>query len=291
MEKCVVVISPCRDEEAFIEKTLTSVTNQSRKPDRWIIVDDGSRDRTQKIIARYAARHSWIELVQRDQNTQRGLGPEIVDVFNYGYEFIGDDSYDIVAKLDCDLQFGSNCFAAILSHFEDPKVGMASGAIYTIINNKPILERYANFHVPGAVKFYRRNCFEQIGGLKKIVGWDIIDETDARRHGWITVSDPKIEIMHLRQQANNIGVLKGRFKWGQGSYAIGSHPLFAIGRSIFRMMERPRIVGGIALMFGFFSSYLNRKINRNMDLESIHYLRQEQVYRLFHGNKIPRSIY
>lgn len=283
----LAVISPCRNEAKHIEKTIDSVVQQTRCPDRWIIVDDGSDDGTTEIVEHYSNRYSWIEGKRRERSGSRQLGPGVVEAFNDGLAHLESDPYEVVVKLDCDLEFAPDCFAKILSHFEDDRVGMASGTVYLKVGDKLELERCAEYHVPGQIKFYRRECFEEIGGLPKLYGWDILDETSARRHGWITLRDPEIKITHLRLQGIEHGAIRGRVIWGHGAYAIGSHPLFAIARGIYRMLERPWIIGGLALIYGFFSGYFKKNIKRNPDRQLIKYLRKEQIYRLFHGNRLP----
>ena len=102
MTQRLVIISPCRDEEAFVRLALDSVVNQTRRPDLWIIVDDASRDRTPEILADYARRHPLIRIVRREHHGQRQLGPGVVDAFNAGLASLGDDPYDVIAKLDTD---------------------------------------------------------------------------------------------------------------------------------------------------------------------------------------------
>ncbi len=75
MKRRLVIISPCRDEEQFVRFTLDSVVNQTYRPDLWIIVDDGSRDRTAEIVAGYTAAHPWIRLVRRRRERRPPVGP------------------------------------------------------------------------------------------------------------------------------------------------------------------------------------------------------------------------
>jgi biofilm PGA synthesis N-glycosyltransferase PgaC len=287
MRRRLVIISPCKDEEQFVRFTLTSVVQQTCRPHLWIIVDDGSRDRTAQIVGRYAAGHPWIRLLRREPGQARQLGPGVVSAFNAGLAYLGDEPFDVIAKLDCDLEFGAETFAAIMAHFDDPRVGMASGTSWLLVEGRLVSERYASYHVPGQAKFYRRECFRDLGGLQSVYGWDIIDETDARRHGWLTLSDPEIIIKHHRLQGASFGAFRGRIIWGQGAYAIGSHPLFALSRGIYRMAERPWLVGGLGFLWGFFHSYFNPNIQRLTDPALIRHLRQEQLYRLTHGNRLP----
>lgn len=287
MTQRLVIISPCRDEEKFVRITLDSMVNQTYRPDLWIIVDDGSQDRTAEIIEPYTAKHHWIKLVRRQRGGARQLGPGVVHAFNAGLAALGDEPYDVIAKMDSDTEFGPDTLAAVMAHFDDPQVGMASGNTYLLVGDKLVFELYTSFHIPGNAKFYRRQCFHDIGGLQPVYGWDVIDETDARRHGWVTLSDPKIVFIHHRMQGSTFGAVRGRVIWGQCAYAIGSHPLFAIARGIYRMPHRPRIIGGLAFIWGFFTSYFNPDIQRVSDPDLINYLRREQLYRLFHGNRLP----
>jgi hypothetical protein len=211
----------------------------------------------------------------------------VVSAFRHGFKLLGNDPFDIVAKLDADLEFGPHTLVRILAHFEDPKVGMASGTTYLKAGDSLVSERHAPYFVPGQAKFYRRACFQQIGGLQSIYGWDIIDQIDARRHGWVTLHDPNVKIIHHRLQGATFGPVQGRIIWGWGAYAIGSHPLFAVGRGLYRMMERPRIIGGLAFLWGFFSGYSNPNIKRIQDPELIRFVRMEQIHRLLHGNRLP----
>lgn len=287
MTRRLVIISPCRDEERFVRFTLDSVVNQTYRPDLWLIVDDGSRDRTAEIVAGYTAAHPWIRLVRRRREGGRQLGPGVVNAFNAGLAALGDEPFDVIAKLDCDLEFGAETFAAIMAAFDNPKVGMASGTTLLLLGGKLVSERYTSYHVPGQAKFYRKTCFRDIGGLQCVYGWDIIDETDARRHGWLTLSKPQIILIHHRLQGSSFRGLRGRIIWGQGAYAIGSHPLFALARGIYRLAEHPWLVGGLAFIWGFFTSYFNPDIQRLNDPGLIRYLRREQLYRLMHGNRLP----
>ncbi|NLI83132.1 MAG: glycosyltransferase family 2 protein [Deltaproteobacteria bacterium] len=287
MKHRLVVITPCRDESAYLPAILRSITFQTSPPHRWIIVDDGSKDGSAEIISRWMQEYPWIELLNRDNRGPRQLGPGVVAAFRDGLRHLGKDPFDIVAKVDADLEFAPDTFSRILAHFQNPTVGMASGTTYLKTKGGLVSERHAPYFVPGQAKFYRRACFEQIGGLRSVYGWDIIDQIDARRHGWVTLRDPDIPIIHHRLQGSTFGPVKGRVIWGWGASAIGSHPLFAVCRGLYRMVERPWFIGGLAFLWGYFSGCLDRKLERVRDPELIRYVRREQVHRLLHGNRLP----
>ena len=90
-----VIISPCRNEAKFMHRTLNSVINQSIPPALWVIVDDGSTDETAGILCEYAARHSFISIVHRNNRGHRSVGPGVIDAFYAGYETIDPDEFQV----------------------------------------------------------------------------------------------------------------------------------------------------------------------------------------------------
>jgi poly-beta-1,6-N-acetyl-D-glucosamine synthase len=280
----LVIVSPCKDEELYIPHTLRSMAAQTRPPDLWLVVDDGSSDGTPRLVSEYAARHPWIELVRLDETRGgRDSGKRVTDAFRHGFGLLDDDPYDVVAKLDCDLEFGPTFVETIMANFDDPSVGLAGGTMRV----ESGFDACSGSHIPGPTKFYRRACFEQIGGMRRVRSWDILDGVDARRHGWRTVSDPGAPFAHLRPEGSSVNIVRSRFDRGLASYEIGSHPLFAMGRAAFRAGEWPPLVGSLAYLCGFAAGYLLPGAPRIEDRELISALRREQLHRIFHGNRLP----
>jgi len=124
-----VLITPARNEEAFIEKTVESVIHQTFVPLKWVIVDDGSTDRTPEIVSRNLAQHPWIELVRRPQRPDRSFAAK-VEAFNVGYQSVNGLNLRIMGHLDADLSFDPDYFEFILRKFgEDDNLGVA-GTVY-----------------------------------------------------------------------------------------------------------------------------------------------------------------
>ena len=80
-----VIVTPARDEEKYIESTIESVLRQTIRPAEWMIVDDGSTDRTGEIADRYAAQHSWIRVIHRENRGFRKSGGGVMEAFYDGY--------------------------------------------------------------------------------------------------------------------------------------------------------------------------------------------------------------
>ena len=67
-----LLVTAARNEEQHLEQTIRAVLEQTARPVKWIIVNDGSTDATAKIIDRYAASTDWITRLDmpthRDRN-------------------------------------------------------------------------------------------------------------------------------------------------------------------------------------------------------------------------------
>lgn len=274
-----VVITPVRDEEAHLEATIRSVINQTIRPSEWIIVDDGSTDKTRDIIGKYAEQHQWIRGVYRINRGFRKSGGGVVEAFNDGFHELTCRDWAFVVKLDGDLSFEPDYFERILNRFRDePTLGIAGGTLHCVSNGHKI-ERNPHFHVRGATKVYRRKCWEAIGGLWPAAGWDTVDEVSASMRGWITLSIPDIHALHHRHLGGADGMWYDSVKHGRIWYTVGYHPLFVLASCLYRALQKPYLVRSIGGLYGFLQAYLNR-VPRVNDCALIKFMRNEQMKRL-----------
>ena len=203
------VVTPAKDEEDNIVRTLESMVAQHLKPLRWIIVDDASRDSTGKLVSDYASRHDWISLVRRESDQGRRAGAGVIEAFYHGLKCLVDVKADVIVKLDADLSFEPDFFLRMLEKFEvNPQLGLAGGVIYLRRRNKVFRERVSPIHIRGATKCYRWACFEQIGGLYRGLGWDTIDEVKAEMHGWEIAGFEDLRVVQHRETGASTGLLK-----------------------------------------------------------------------------------
>ena len=278
--KKYVVITPARDEERYIDKTILSMMSQTIKPTEWIIVDDGSTDGTGKIIDGYANKEKWIKTIHRGDRGYRQAGGGVIDAFYDGFIKLETDDWDFVVKLDGDLEFQEDYFERCFECFEkESKLGISGGGIYHIINGKIELEEDPVFHVRGAVKIYRKACWDDIGGLFKVPGWDTLDEIKANMFGWKTKGFPNIKVIHQRRTGEAAGAWHDWVKNGLANYITGYHPLFMFFKCLKRGFRKPYVMVPIGLMYGFLSGYI-KKIPQVDDRRLINYLRKEQINRL-----------
>lgn len=283
---CYVVVTPVRDEEKYLPLTIESMVKQTIRPQQWVIVNDGSKDSTGKIIDEAASRYSWIRGVHRGDRGYRKWGAGIIEAFYDGYHALDCIDWEFMSKLDGDLSFEPNYFESTFAKFRgNPKLGIGGGVLYHDENGRRVLESHPKFHVRGGAKIYRRACWEAIDGLWVGPGSDTIDEVKANMLGWTTSSFFDIHMTHHRFTGASWGKWGGLVKDGKIDYVSGYHPLFLGAKSIVRLVRRPYFLGSFALVYGYISAYLNR-IPRVNDQAVIRYLRQQQLAKLFGGETI-----
>ena len=277
-----VLISPVRNEEAYLERTIKSVVSQTVLPSEFIIIDDGSTDKTPDIIKKYMSEYSWIRTYNREPKEYRP-GAGVVQAFYDGYNKIQTKDWDYVVKLDGDLEFDSDYFENIFNKFEEnPKLGMASGKTFVPENGKLVLEPCTDDHVRGPIKTYKRACFDEIGGLPETLGWDTLDEVKAQMLGWETRSYKEIVIKHLRRMSyNHKDWSRGRFRFGESTWYLGYHPMFVLGKAAYNVFFKPYLIGGFAILLGHMNARIRRK-PRYEDKELLAFLRKKQFKKLIH---------
>jgi biofilm PGA synthesis N-glycosyltransferase PgaC len=235
---------------------------QTHRPLRWVIVDDGSTDRTPEILAVAVEKIPWLRVVRRPDRGFRSVGGGVVDAFYAGLEAV-DVDYDFIAKLDVDLEFSPRYLERILEYFErDPQLAAASGKVYRRDGEGLVEEFMIDDMVAGQFKLYRREAFERIGGFVREVMWDGIDFHRARMEGYKTASlpDPELRILHLRLMGSSVGsVYHGRLRWGRGQWFMGSAVRYVIASGIFRMRERPYVIGGLLIILGYLLAAFRRE--------------------------------
>jgi glycosyltransferase involved in cell wall biosynthesis len=254
----------------------------------WVIVNDGSKDGTAKIMDEYASHYPWIRAVHREDRGFRKSGGGVVDAFNDGYGVLRFQDWQFIVKLDGDLTFESDYFEKCFDEFErDPKLGVGGGVICYVVNGVKAFEEAPAFHVRGATKIYRKECWKGIGSFWPAPGWDTLDEVKANRLGWSTRSFRNLHLLHHRETGSADGLWPTLVKYGRANYICGYHPLFMLSKCVARLIQRPYILGSIGLMYGFVTGYLKR-IPQVDDPATIAYLRREQISRLWGRETIWR---
>jgi glycosyltransferase involved in cell wall biosynthesis len=193
------IIIPAHNEESSIGLTIDSLANQTLQPKKLVIVNDNSTDKTEEIVDAYTQKHSWISIINSKSSNQHLPGSKIINAFYKGYETL-DNDFDVICKFDADLIFPNNYLEQISNHFiKNKKIGIAAGFCYIEKNGEWILENLTRKdHIRGALKAYKKDCFLEIGKLKRSMGWDTVDELLAKYYGWEVLTDTSLHVKHLK---------------------------------------------------------------------------------------------
>lgn len=277
-----VLITPARNEEAFIGLTIQSVVSQTVPPQRWVIVSDGSTDRTDEIVSRYAAQYPWIELIRMPERKERHFGGK-VGCFNAGYERVRAMEFDVVGSLDADLSFDETYFEFLLGKMRaDPQLGL-TGTPFSEGGGTYNYKFSSQEHVSGACQMFRRKCYEDIGGYvpAKGGGIDVIAVLSSRMRGWRTWTFTEKSCKHHRPMGtgNKEGVFLANFKLGRRQYRLGFHPLWQTLRSCYQMTLHPYVIAGSGILLGYFWAMLRRE-EKPLSRELVRFQRRDQMRRL-----------
>jgi glycosyltransferase involved in cell wall biosynthesis len=277
-----VLITPARNEEAYIEKTIKSVISQTVLPIKWIIVSDGSTDRTDEIANKYLEENAWIELLRMPEHRDRQFAAK-VNCFNAGYEKVRNLQYDVIGNLDADISFEEDYLEFLLGKFRQLSELGVAGTPFIEDGYSSASDSFEGVkHVAGGCQLFRRKCFEEIGGYipNKGGGIDWIAVTTARMKGWKTISFRDRFFHHYRSlgtaESNPLG---SYFRYGMKDYYLGGHPLWELFRVMYQMTKKPLIVGGIVLLSGYFWAFMSR-VERPVSQELMRFHRKEQMEKL-----------
>ena len=275
-----VLITPARNEAAVIKVTLESVVRQTILPLKWVIVSDGSTDGTDEIVKQYTAAYPWIELVRMPQRKERNFAGKVL-AFNAGYERVRTLPYKFLACLDSDISFEPDYFDYLIAKASsDPRLGIIGTAFRE--PNMSYDYRFVSIeHVSGPCQFFRRECFEDIGGYLPVRGGgvDHIAVLTARMRGWKTRCFTEKFYHHRDMGSAKHGPLGYKLAVGRLDYALGSHPLWEASRVVYQITKRPRVLGGMMIGIGYLAAALVRT-KRPISRELVRFRRREQITRL-----------
>jgi glycosyltransferase involved in cell wall biosynthesis len=277
-----VLVTPVRDEVNTIRKTLEAVAGQTHRPAEWVIVSDSSTDGTDEIITDFARSEKWIKLIRRDRNNSPRSFAAVVKNTELGIGLLETVDYSFIGLLDADVSFQSEYFERLIGYFDrNPRLGLAGGVVVDVGSENRHGPRNG-LDVPGAVQFFRRDCFLSLGGLIPVPegGWDGITCATARMNGYETQLVRDLIVDHLKPRNSCEGNRFRRyFQFGVRDYAVGYSLTFATIKWVSRAADAPAILGATAALLGYFSAALHRR-PRIVPAHIVRFIRTEQRLRL-----------
>lgn len=280
-----ILITPAKNEDKYIEETINSILAQANLPYKWFIVNDASTDNTSDIIHKHSKEHDFISPIDNKSKVGRNFASKVHAV-NLAIDQIrmNDIDYDFIGILDADTKLDPEYYEMILHEFDkDEQLGMAGGYFFEYYKGKKTAVILDENSVRGAVQFFRKQCFEDIGGFVPLEegGEDIITEITARMKGWKVRSFKHIEVTNLRISGVEAwGLLEAKFREGIREHSVGYNAVFQMAKSIYRIKERPYIIAGVLHFWGYLWAVIsNNKIKVSDEFRA--YLKREQLGRLF----------
>lgn len=254
------IITSARNEEKYISKTLASVVKQSVLPIEWIIINDGSTDRTSELIASYAAQYPWIIKIDliNFKPELKSTGGRISHILNIAAKALESD-YDIISKLDADIEFDASFFENLLAEFsKNKRLGVASG--HLVFEGKKELIRNLNSTTRGAVMLIRKEVFREVNGFfeSKGSGEDTLLGVAARYHGWETRTFP-VFFNHLKPEGSRNSLLYECYLAGFYKGSIPYRFDYFLLTQLKHLFKLPFFVGSILQITGYlYSRFIER---------------------------------
>jgi biofilm PGA synthesis N-glycosyltransferase PgaC len=280
--KSYALATAAYNEEKLIERVILSIVSQTVRPQKWVIVNDGSSDRTAEIVQRYADRYPFIELYTITEEHPRDLTAQ-VHAINRGFAQLKNVETDFIGNLDADVTLEPTYFERLLEKFgEDPRLGLAGGFIHEEQEGE-FRNRKGNVvsSVAHAVQLFRRECLEDLGGYRPFTwaGADWYAEVTLRMKGWHVHSISELRAFHHRPTGKGFGLYKYAYRGGIMDFYMGTHPLFEMIKMARRVTEKPYFVAAAVRFSGFVSAYF-KSLPRQVPEEFMAYLRKEQMARI-----------
>lgn len=266
------IITPAYNEQHQITAFMQSVIRQTELPDKLVIVNDNSTDRTGEIAREIAADHDFIIVADRQSAPQHQTGSKVAEAFLDGLARTDSQHWDIIVKLDADLVLPEHYFETVLDHFRyhpdtgicggvcalrmDPESGRPTGHSTTkALRTEHLTDKY---HVRGALKAYRKRCYEDIGGIKPVYGWDTLDELLAAWKRWETVVLPDLQVEHSAPTGSETQSVKLHRMTGELFYRLGYDPIIALAASMKRFRMSPLFLSAFWSYLGYLYALIRR---------------------------------
>jgi glycosyltransferase involved in cell wall biosynthesis len=256
---------------------------QTVLPERWVIVDDGSTDRTAEIVERYASRYPWIDLIRLPQRQDRNFAAKVQAV-NIGLARVQQCEFEVLGNLDADVSFQPRYMEFLMKKLgEDPELGIAGTPLTQegqYDSSKDSFE--GENYVAGPCQLFRRKCFKEIGGYVPIRmgGVDWIAVMTARMKGWKVHSFSEERYHHHRMFGTaGRSRVAASFSYGEEDYYLGGSPVWQLFRVAYRMTKKPIVADGLALLCGYCWAAM-RRTERPVSIELVRFHRGQQWKKL-----------
>ncbi|MEN6517451.1 MAG: glycosyltransferase [Methanospirillum sp.] len=258
-----ILITPAKNEECNLLEVIECVISQTKKPVLWIIVDDGSSDKTPDIVDDYCRRNSWMKKITLPPHP-RDITYHYSYVCSEGFKYAVDTCnaldfhFDFIALLDADTEIGQDFFEELIEKMNDnQKLGIVSGGIYHRIQDKIVFNGADELLPAGTGRLWRKSCFFETEGYLIEPSPDSISNIKAVLRGWETKQFDTIVAIERRDTRTAEGYWKGYRIDGRTAYYFDKHPLLVLIGFINFSVKSP-FYPGFGYLFGYIQGWLGK---------------------------------
>ena len=240
----ISVYIPAYNAAEYLPGAIEGLLAQALPANEILVIDDGSKDSTAEIVARYPT----ATLVRHPRN--RGLAAARNTAFHTA-------RHPLVASLDADCVPDPGWLAGLVRHFEDPKIAGVGGRLIEA-NLRTVADRWRRAHMPqewgdqpvrnpkflfGCNNMFRKSAVMETGGYDESMrtnGEDLYMSKQLRARNWDIVYDPEPRAYHWRRDTAR-SVLDNYWRWwslGVGAYANGATLRSVVGHALFVHFRR-----------------------------------------------------
>lgn len=228
-EKMLGIVTPVKNESENLARLTKIILRQTRRPDLWVIVDDGSTDRTPDLIKSLEKNHNFITSLSLPTKHTK-YDP----IYRYGYVVrvglehalnkLGNLEY--LGILDADIALKEDYYEKTLTAFKlNERIGIVSG-LYMISSGGNTLSsgRKRLNELIGGAMIFRKKCLLDIGGFPVCPSPDTAAVIKAINRKWLLAIVSSTYAIHTRPSNSWAKFVKV----GLSRYILDLHPLSAL---------------------------------------------------------------
>ena len=278
------VIVTCRNSEGNIKSAITSLIDQSIKPEYIIVVDDGSKDNTPTILRDMQSRHNNLYIIT---NPDMGYNiGRVVQNWNKALRLAKElnlemTDYHMMATDDT-IYEPEYCEKIIRCMDSDTSLAIASG---NFDNNHYVTPHGAGRLVRNSFFCHNHNYYPEKMGYETIILHTAIQKGCAYK----VIQEARFR--HTRE----LGSAHNFYEFGASMRTLGYHPLFALGRILIYFVSGKPIgrLGSLSMLY-YYLSYRPRAegYDSMFDERTRRAIRNDQAKRIrsFRAKRIRKFI-